>query len=160
MKRLYLRFGKIPKSGRSGISEGYRTMVRARTGTDLPEHELGVSVYNITFEKGFIIPDAYGGIEGFYELMEDAHARGRSRSPIYLVTGKRARASVWSSRDNKWHTIVVEGSDGEPLLRDVEIVREVSPKEIWHPEIAGDYPGSPTHAEFAALPETPRRPRR
>jgi len=149
-KKVYLRFGKWAKSERSGVGESYRRMVLARTGVDMPATEHGVSVYDIKFEKGFIIPDAYGGISTFYDILDDAR---EGKRPIYLVTGTRARFSTWY--DDKYRSFRSEGSDGEPLLRNVEIVRKVKPWEIWHPEVAGYYPGSPSHREWKALPDMP-----
>jgi len=123
-KKLYIRIGEIPRSGRSRVGEGYR-LSRLRFGS-VPEFERGVSVYEAEFdrERGkWVIPayfiDSY--LLGLCDLLMDA-VNGRRK--IYLVTGRRVRNA--------------EGSDGEPLLRDVKIVGELSPTEVYNREVWED----------------------
>lgn len=120
-QKFYIRIGKIPRLGRSRVGDAYRAS-RARFGGRLPEFERGVSVYEAEFdhERGkWVIPaywiDSY--LTGLCDLLMDAV---NERRKIYLVTGRRVRDA--------------EGSDGEPLLRDVKIVRELSPTEVYNRE--------------------------
>lgn len=103
----YIRFGDIPEGERSGSSKGVT--------------EAGVSVYEARPVHGqweVIAPDTYTGKLGLSELMDDlfhdyATDDPRVGRPVYLVTGR----------------VVGHGSDGEPLLRDVEIEDQL---EYWN----------------------------
>lgn len=97
---VYIRFGDIPKDGKSKIY----------LGSEVSGTEPGVSVWeavkvdNAYFPK---LPEIYNKntlSDYFYDLLE-------SDKKVYLVTGNRIR---------------VTGSDGEPLLEDVKIIKEIT----------------------------------
>lgn len=99
-KREYIRFGKIPDNEQSNI---YRH-------GELVGKEIGVSVYDCCYNRGkycIIYPnpsneDTICDFSGFMFYTP--------RSPIYLVTGEE----------------VGIGSDGEPLLKNVKIIKDIS----------------------------------
>lgn len=51
--------------------------------------------------------------------------------PVYLVTGRRVREPYLDTWTGRWRTGTAEGSDGEPLLRDVRIVCKLSIADVW-----------------------------
>lgn len=119
-KKFYIRIGTIPRSGRSRIGAAYRTL-RQRFGS-VPEFERGISVYEAAFDPAhnkWVIPAYYidSYLLGLCDLLIEAVC---GRRKIYLVTGRRVRDA--------------EGSDGEPLLRDVKIIKELSPTEVYNSE--------------------------
>lgn len=97
---FYIRFGEIPKDERSSIH--YRGMYCGK--------EEGVSVYDCTFIHGeyrIIIPCPItsGGLDtltGFLFYNKD--------KPVYFVEGEQ----------------VGTGHDGEPLIRDVKIIADIT----------------------------------
>lgn len=118
--KYYVRFGKLPKNGRSGISAAHQAFVLARTGFRIPKREKGISAYHAKWDgrrKKWIMPtvgwDSY--VLGMEELLESACAGKR---PVYLVAG----------------TEVGEGEDGEPLLAGVSIIEELDVRDLWNDE--------------------------
>ena len=104
----YIRIGDIPKNERSGI---YR-------GSSKIGQEMGVSVYNCVFRYGrwhiVMPPIMKEGVGQTYEtlinevtecLYKIAHPR-----KIYLVSGR----------------LVGFGNDGEPLIRNVKIIEDIT----------------------------------
>lgn len=122
----YIRFGRLPKGGRSGISTGHQAYVLARTGMRISRREKGVSAYRAKWDgrrRKWVMPtvgwDSY--VLGMEELLDEAC---RGKRPVFLVTG----------------TEVGEGEDGEPLLADVSIVRELDVRDLWNDEVmSGGY---------------------
>ena len=96
-KNLYLRFGKIPKNERSSIYK-----IEEKVG-----EEEGVSCYRgvIYKDKVYILMPHIPSTT-YYWLID---AYNRKEIPLYVIDGNE----------------VGEGSDGEPLLRDVIILKEI-----------------------------------
>lgn len=97
---FYIRFGEIPKDEQSSIY--YRGMYCGK--------EIGVSVYDCTFIRGehhIIVPCpvTMGGLDTITGFL--FYNKNR---PIYLVEGE-------------W---VGTGHDGEPLIRDVKIIADIT----------------------------------
>ena len=95
---LYLRFGEIPIYERSGIYKG-----------DLGKigEEIGVSCYNgvVVGDEVFIIMPHIQATT-YYWLLEEYN---RGKTGLYIIDGDE----------------VGKGSDGEPLLRNVRIIRQI-----------------------------------
>jgi len=97
MTKCYIRFGNIPDNEISKVYRGDATI----------KEEAGVSVWDCTFADDVPYPmlppnpskDAVS--DYFYHIFGDR--------PVYLVTGDE---------------LIEKGSDGEPLLKDVTIIRE------------------------------------
>lgn len=95
---MYLRFGEIPESGRSGIYKG-----------DLGKigEEIGVSCY-----RGVVIDDLVYIImphiqaTTYYWLLDEYN---RGKTNLYIVTGEE----------------IGLGTDGEPLLKNVQVERQI-----------------------------------
>lgn len=118
-KRYYIRFGDIPQCGRSGI---YTSL------TDPPSkigYEKGVSVWRAVREGDRWTPvyphKPTSTTRGDFEAHFMSENRGQ-REKILLVTG----------------TVVGYGSDGEPLLRSVSILRTLSPDDIMDLKTCGN----------------------
>ena len=114
---LYLRFKHIPRTKKSSI---YRSSIKVG-------EELGVSVFELAEIKGVlrVIFPVY--IENSIMKNFDATPEGYSNDfsmlwnefmdnliPAYLVSG----------------TEICKGSDGEPVIKDVKIIRKLSPFKI------------------------------
>lgn len=96
----YLRFGKIPEDEKSSIH--YRGYYCGK--------EEGVSVYHcaiINNQPHIILPRPYseGAMDTLYGLLFYDKDK-----PVYIVTGKR----------------IGTGHDGEPLIRDVKIIKDIT----------------------------------
>lgn len=96
----YLRFGKIPEDEKSSIH--YRGYYCGK--------EEGVSVYHcaiINHKPHIILPIPYseGAMDTLYGLLFYDKDK-----PVYIVTGKR----------------IGTGHDGEPLIRDVKIIKDIT----------------------------------
>lgn len=103
--KLYIRIGEIPPNEESGIYRGDRQVGK----------EIGVSVYNGVFigNKWCIVlpsPLREGEVHTLYAL-EWALSQG---DRAYLVTGN----------------LVGKGSDGEPLLKNVKILEDIT-DHVW-----------------------------
>ena len=119
---IYIRFGKIPKLEQSSI--GLDDEMRAEMGN--ATHESGVSVYKASMRpngKGYNLLDTnsekakydIGGnyiSDMFEEIFKDAIAYG----DIFLVTGTKLKQT---------------GSDGEPLLRNVSVIKRLKLSDIF-----------------------------
>ena len=97
---VYIRFGEIPESGKSGIY----------AGDELVGQEPGLSVYRAVESCGMFFP----------QLPDDANENGvmdyfmfliQQCKPVYLVTGEEMR---------------FDGQDREPLLINVKILKEIT----------------------------------
>ncbi len=103
-KNTYIRFGDIPKDGHSKV---YRSDV-------VIGEEQGVSVWNCIFANGVPFPllpeDATESCAAdyFYMLL--------GNRPVYLVTGTELEK---------------RGSAGEPLLKDIEVLKEYTDNYIY-----------------------------
>lgn len=105
VKRLYIRFGDVPTNERSKIYRGEEEI----------GIENGVSVYpayydangNITL--GLSLPITPTSLHTQQHLLE------YDDRPCYLVTGD----------------YIGKGTDGEPLIRNIEILKEIKRKELW-----------------------------
>lgn len=95
----YIRFGDIPRNEHSGVYRG-----EVKIG-----EEIGVSVYSAIIDEeenislGIPLPINKDTLDTFVHLME------YENRPCYLVTGR----------------LVGKGSDGEPLIRNVRIIRKI-----------------------------------
>lgn len=98
--KLYIRFGDIPNNERSNVfdSDGNAT-----------NQERGVSVWDVIILDGKYKPVLPKNPSD--EAITDYHQLLSSDRPIYIVTGSE---------------LSHKGTDGEPLLRDVEVVKELS----------------------------------
>lgn len=120
-KKLYMRFGEIPKSGRSGISRSAQVQA-AIWGGETKIEESGVSVYpfkEVVKDGKVKYRPIVDEIVTFHALWSEACMGERK---IYIVRGIEHPEEV--------------GTDGEPLLiGEIEIVKEISVHDIWHPEL-------------------------
>lgn len=102
-QKYYIRFGDLPPHERSGIWKS----------DELIGYEDGVSVYNCCVENNIhklILPTPLSSsslftIQGF--ILSD-------KRKVYLLTG----------------TEVGKGTDGEPIIRNIRIIKEIT-KEIY-----------------------------
>ena len=114
---LYLRFKHIPRSKKSSI---YRSSVKVG-------EELGVSVFELAEINGVLRVVFPVYIENSIMKNFDSTPEGYSNDfsmlwnefmdnliPAYLVSG----------------TEICKGSDGEPVIKDVKIIRKLSPFKI------------------------------
>lgn len=104
--QLYVRFGEIPKSGKSGIGRSPNWIHAMQRTSD---EEAGVSCYWATYHKEtdqWVLEDV-GNVASVVELIAQADA---GRRKIYVVTGDE---------------LDEQGTDGEPLLQNVKIVKEI-----------------------------------
>lgn len=102
MRDYFIRFGNIPHNERSGIY----------LDGDLVGYEDGVSVYDATvlFKKWIIIPAhplSLDNIESLGALI--LQAQSDEDFPVLLVTGK----------------MIGKGTDGEPVIVDIKVIRDV-----------------------------------
>lgn len=96
-KSLYLRFREIPKNERSSIH---------KTGEKIGE-EIGVSCYRgVIYEDKVYILMPHIPSTTYYWLID---AYNRKEIPLYIINGDE----------------VGQGSDGEPLLRNIVVLKEV-----------------------------------
>lgn len=97
---VYIRFGEIPKDGKSKI----------HFGDEIAGIEPGISVWEaVKVDNAYYpkLPENYNDCtlsDYFYELLE-------SKKKVYLVIGDRIR---------------INGKDNEPLLENVKIIREIT----------------------------------
>lgn len=133
-RRFYVRFGSLPRSGRSAVAPGYRRSLALYGGAPLTER--GVSVFDVTWDPGvrkWVIPSLPSYVASL-DVLLDEHLAGRR--PIYLVVGRRVRASVWEGGTRRV-TYNAEGQDGEPLLANVQIVGKLTLADLWNRELMG-----------------------
>jgi hypothetical protein len=116
----YVRFGDIPKDERSGIgaSPNYAAAM-ARTG----DQEHGVSCYWADWDAGrnMWCLDDIGNAATLDELVAMAKEGARK---IYLITGDDIQDKAGDD---------VLGTDGEPLIRNVQIIKELTLDDIYSP---------------------------
>lgn len=119
--KTYLRFGEIPKSGKSGIGDAWRRQA-ALYGEIVPTEEQGVSVYEA-------VPVDIKGAKKWRPLVNELQTfmgvygdSCKGTRTIYLITGEELPEG---------------GSDGEPLLKadTIEVLKKLSFKDIYHKEI-------------------------
>lgn len=117
----YIRFGRMPKGGRSRISPGYQMQMLARTGVRIPKREKGISAYRAKWDgrrRKWVMPtvpwDSY--VIGMETLLMEACD---GKAPVYLVTGIE----------------VGEGEDGEPVLTEVKVLEEIDVRDLWNEEV-------------------------
>lgn len=114
----YIRFGLWPKDERSHIGEAFRRQrawVYNAIGQSQEEFEAGVSVYPAKWDdtkKRWVIPTF--AIDSYIMSLDELISR---KTDIYLVTG--------DEQDE-------EGSDGEPLLRNVKLVKKLDYCNIYN----------------------------
>lgn len=92
-QKRYIRFGEIPPDGKSKI--------RNHTDNTIIGEELGVSVFEFIEGRGIVVPNTPQARDDFLKLTNSWW------KPQYIVIGEE----------------IGVGSDGEPLLRDVKIVK-------------------------------------
>ncbi|MDO9543418.1 MAG: LPD38 domain-containing protein [Kiritimatiellia bacterium] len=126
-KKVYIRFGNIPKSGKS---------VHWETG----KKEKGISVYTgkIDWSSGTVSFDPTAGREGFPEIPAAALLRASEQAPVYLVSGDR----------------IGYGSDNEPILRNVKTIHRLkgTPEGFISTEQSHLPPPAPTIPEKIEAP--------
>lgn len=141
--RKYIRFGKPPKSGKSRMHNAPNVFA-AMYG----ERELrGVSVFPVTYDRehnrwSFISDElADSGFASLDALLAQVeyHQRG-----MYLVTGEDTGE---------------EGTDGEPLLRNVKILDTLSLHDVhhegyYHPEESAPHHPGEGYSKYAYVPYT------
>ena len=100
---MYLRFGKIPENERSGIYKGDLGKVG---------EERGVSCYRgVVIDNKVYVIMPHMASSTYYWLIDEYN---RGKTPLYIIDGEE----------------VGEGSDLEPLLRNVKIIKEIFDWEI------------------------------
>lgn len=116
----YIRFGKWPEDERSEVGEAFlrsRAWVYAAIGEEQEEIEEGVSVYEATWDETksrWVIPTL--GSDSYLATLDEIISQRRE---IFLVTGDE----------------VGTGSDGEPLLRNVKLVKVLEYSDIYNDHI-------------------------
>ena len=101
-ENLYLRFGKIPKNERSSIYK-----IDEKIG-----EEEGVSCYRgVIYEDKVYILMPHIPSSTYYWLIDEYN---RGKTPLYIIDGDE----------------VGLGSDDEPVLRNVKIIKEIFDWEI------------------------------
>lgn len=113
-EEFFIRFGDLPKSGKSKIGPGTNPL--ALWGREDTDNEAGVSVWETEFNKN---KNRWVIHAGNYASLAELFAQAR---PIYLVKGE----------------IVGYGSDGEPVISDATIIKKLSPKEVDVPGWSDD----------------------
>ena len=95
---MYLRFGQIPQNERSGIYKGDQGKIG---------EEQGVSCYRgvVIDDKVYIIMPHIAS-STYYWLIDEYN---RGKTPLYIIDGDE----------------VGLGSDDEPVLRNVKIIKEI-----------------------------------
>jgi len=111
-KRKYIRFGRIPPGGRSGIGEQYREWAAMRGYGTVPTHELGLSVYGTRFNREYDkweLPELWTdtGPNTLGEFIEELVV-GSKR--VFLVEGQE----------------IATGTDGEPLIVNARVLKELT----------------------------------
>lgn len=92
-QKQYIRFGEIPPDGKSKI--------RRRADNSIIGEEKGISVFEYIEGRGIVVPHNQQARDDFLLLMNSID------KPQYIVIGEE----------------IGVGSDGEPLLRDVKIIK-------------------------------------
>lgn len=110
--KYYVRFGLWPDNERSGIGEAYR---RIHGG---PAYEEGVSVYEASWDDRKRRWLLWANDETF-SFAPTLDAVLSEKRDIFLVTGDE----------------VGVGTDGEPLLRNLKLIKKLSARDIFNPEV-------------------------
>lgn len=110
MSKLYIRFGKIPIDEKSKVFYN---------GEYIVKEEDGVSVFDLEYiddRPRIILPiiTTVSGLDCIDGFVRD-YLNGSFKEPIYVVTGD----------------LIGYGSENEPLLRNVQIVRTLNPNELF-----------------------------
>jgi hypothetical protein len=92
-QKQYIRVGELPPDGKSKI--------RCRADNSIIGEEEGVSVFEYIEGRGIVVPNNQQARDDFLILMNSID------KPQYIVIGEE----------------IGVGSDGEPLLRDVKIIK-------------------------------------
>lgn len=92
-QKQYIRVGELPPDGKSKI--------RCRADNSIIGEEEGVSVFEYIEGRGIVVPHNQQARDDFLLLMNNID------KPQYIVMGEE----------------IGVGSDGEPLLRDVKIIK-------------------------------------
>lgn len=106
---VYIRFGEIPENERSGIGKSPNWIYHMQRTSD---EEEGVSVYYSRYQvetDQWVIEDC-GNYASLGQLIDEASEGKRN---IYIVSGRE----------------VGLGADGEPLIRDVKIIKKINSVE-------------------------------
>lgn len=108
-QQRYIRFGDIPEDERSTIGKSPNIYAHIMRTSD-KEH--GVSVFDAEWSEDM---QRWAIVNvGNYASLDGLLAQHR---PAFLVTGRE----------------VGEGIDGEPVLRDVQIIEQLPYNELWVP---------------------------
>lgn len=137
--RYFIRFGELPEDGRSRLWNAPNVYYSGLVGSKLP----GVSVYEVHKRGGKwdIDTDNLNSGSGFASLSELLYRHIKDKSlPILLLTGKPVRWKDFSPEERKEFerfypgkgatAYELEGTDGEPLLRDIKQIGLLDPLDI------------------------------
>lgn len=103
--KVYIRFGLIPKDDRSTI-KSHGEVIGKEIGVSVWECEIKKDKYHMVFPKN---PTEHTADD--FDYMMNLYTEN---DDIFLVTG----------------TEVGKGSDGEPLLRNIKVIRQLKRSEI------------------------------
>ncbi len=138
-KRYFIRFGEMPANNRSKLWTAPNAYYASQVGKELP----GVSVYEVrkSGRKWEVITDELSSGSGMSSLAELLYMHSENKKlPIYLLTGVPVR---WKDLDREEQKEFedyypgrraehydLQGTDGEPLIREHVIVKQVTAKEL------------------------------
>lgn len=129
-ERYFIRFGDLPKNGRSKLWTAPNLYYTSQVGREYP----GISVYEVVKKrnKWYIITDGINlhGMSGLEQLLQGAKANTET---IYLLEGKPVTWNNLTKKEQKefeefwpgkgYEDYDLQGTDGEPLLRDIKTVK-------------------------------------
>lgn len=136
----FIRFGEVPEAERSGIGSSPNHIHATYRRSDV---ELGVSVYaaawNGQTKRWDLDRDDISNIASLDELLYQGREGERA---VYLVTGHWVRYEELTRKERRlfndegrWYPGIdkVTGTDGEPLIRNVKVVKQLRGDEVWAP---------------------------
>jgi hypothetical protein len=160
--RFFIRFGDVPEGGKSLMWTAPNIYINDKVGQVLP----GLSAYEVTRDgdKWVLITDTINVGSGIASLNDCFHraVMAPNSNPVYLLKGN---ATTWENMTREernqfedWYPgegnegYVLEGTDGEPLVRDFTVISTVKVTDLTcamidYPE---DWDGLEPHEELAA----------
>lgn len=174
--RLFVRFGEIPEGGKSRMWTAPNAYMVGRVGETLP----GLSAYEVKKQgKKWVLNtddiNVGSGIASLYECFDRALAEPETNR-IYLLRGAATSWKNMTPAERKqfddWYPgkgcegFDLLGTDGEPLVRDFEIVSVVNASDlvcamISYPEDWDDFPAGMAEqgtVDADVEPDTPSFP--
>ena len=159
--RFFIRFGEVPESARSKMWTAPNAFLHDTIGQELP----GLSAYEVTREEGKWVlqtddVNVGSGMASLMELFASA-ASEPDQNPIFLLRGQatcwsnmtedeRRAFADWDPGEGREHFDIL-GTDGEPLVREFEIVGNVAVTDLVCAMV--DYPGAWDEGDDIADPE-------